>query len=78
MAAGAYMMLPPEARSGRLAASDQRSLDRAFFNRAKGFSPGGASMDPEEIAWLKYIADVGRDVPPVPRARGFAGIGRRG
>lgn len=78
MAAGAYMALPPSMRGGDLAAGDQRSLDRNFFKRAKGFSPGGASMDPEEIAWLKYIADVGRGVPPVPRARGFAGIGRRG
>ena len=82
MAAGAVMALPPEARGGlrdveRLAPGDQRAMGRAYFARRAGFSPGGASIQGDEAEWLKYIADVGRGVPPKPRKSGFAGVQRR-
>lgn len=57
---------------------DQRTLGRKSFQRRAGFSPGGVSLQDDEMeAYLRYIADVGRGVEPTPRARGFAGVRRR-
>jgi hypothetical protein len=66
MAAGAHGALPRQARG------DQRGLGRVAF--AGG---GPISRDPDEVAWLKYLADVGRGVDPVPRKRGLQNVQRR-
>lgn len=63
---------------GGLASGDQRALGRRAYRSRAGFSPGGMSVQDDEVgAMLKYLADVGRTGEGTPRARGFAGIQRR-
>lgn len=68
------MGLPLDQQGGRLAGGDQRSLGRAAFAR---HMRSGAPIQDDEVEMLKYFADVGRGVPPKPRATGFAGVVRR-
>ena len=57
---------------------DQRALGRKSFARRVGFSPGGVSLQDDELeAYLRYVADISRTGrADQPRARGFANVQR--
>ncbi len=57
---------------------DQRALGRTSFQRRVGFSPGGVSLQDDELeAYLRYVADLSRTgTADRPRTRGFANIQR--
>ena len=55
-------------------AGDQRDMGRAQANLSKG--PGAFSPDEDTVAWLKYVADVGRGFNPGDND--MSALGRRG
>lgn len=71
MAAGAFLGVADRG-GGAPPRGDQRALGRKVF--AGG---GPISRDPEEVAWLKYLADIARTGEGTPRARGFRSVERR-
>lgn len=74
MPAGGYGAPPMGGGQGGLASGDQRSLGRAAFAR---HMRSGAAIPDDETAFLRYVNDVGRGVPPKPRAQGFGSVVRR-
>ena len=65
----------PQGAGGAYAGGDQRTLGRRAYAQRAGMN--GSNQNDDEVAWLKYLGDVGRGVAPTPRARGFAGVQRR-
>lgn len=66
------------APSGHPAPGDQRTLGRRAYKPRAGFSPGGVSIQDDDLGdWLKYVADVSRTGEGTPRTRGFQGVRRR-